>query len=226
VKYLLTMMTDGRRDCLLQAIDAFERMVTPKASAAYIHIDGMHMPPPMLYDELQWQVTTDPEPVGFCHSQANVWRAAASSKFDWVFHLEDDFVIQRPVDLTQFAAVLDAEPQCAQMILYRNAVVHEIPHGGYLNQFRDSYTPRATWIDHGDGVSRLYPWFETQRNWATNPALFRSQFCRDHRWPTDPNCEGLLSFQVRETHPETTFGIWGNGEVWAEHIGKRQGFGY
>lgn len=218
MEYILTVLTNGRQECLARTLEAFERFITPRPTQIFIHIDGNHPPPRLLYDEMPWQVSVARDPVGFTFGTDDCYATAAQSGLDWTFHLEDDFVILEPIDLRDIAAVLDAEPHLAQMAQIRTPWGHEIPHGGYIPQNQDSYERKSTRVKIGKRQVE-HRWIETSRNWATNPALMKTQFFRDNPWPLVPLSEGVYGFQIRERNPAARFGLWGWGGPKCAHIG-------
>lgn len=233
MKYRLVITTDGRPDVLDRTLESFFAKVRPGPDEILIIDDSAdsdyHRYLDALCDDLSGAVDAGvgllrhQDRLGFCQTVADAWEYAADGTatrpdVDWIYWLEDDFVHVRAVDLHDLAFVLDREPQVAQMALYRNPVnPDELAAGGYMNLFPECYARRGA----GSAI-----WWETTRNWTTNPSLFRSSFARGYPWPTEPLCEGLFGFALRDARPETTFGIWGDGSPWVEHIGVRAGKGY
>jgi hypothetical protein len=154
---------------------------------------------------------------GFCAATRAAWEHARWPGVEWVFWLEHDFLFKQYVDLRELAAVMEAREHLKQMALMREPVGAEIEHGGFVPMHPGAYVGRA------EGDAR---WLETQRNWTTNPSLFPRSFAVENDWPTEAQCEGHFGFQVREREPDATFGLWGEGEPWVEHIGVRTGHGY
>jgi hypothetical protein len=149
---------------------------------------------------------------------------AAQSDLDWFFHLEDDFVILRPVNLNWLREVLEIEEHLKQMALVRTPWGAEVEYGGYIARDPGWYERRATEVRIMAGTSpggeaRDVKWIATQRNFATNPALARTNFPREHPYPSVALSEGVYGFEIREREPEALFGLWGWGEPWCAHIG-------
>jgi hypothetical protein len=222
VKYLLTVLTNGRSEYLERTLAAFEQFVTPKPAEIFVHVDGRHAAPRLLYDEMPWEVNHAPDPVGFTMATKDCMDRAAQSELDWFFHLEDDFVILRPVNLDHLAEVLDREPLVKQMALVRTPVGAEIEYGGYIAKDPGWYSRRGTLVEMDDGhdvCHLMAKWIATQRNFATNPALAPTSFPREHPYPSVALSEGVYGFEIREREPEALFGLWGWGEPWCAHIG-------
>lgn len=243
MEYLLTILTNGRRECFERAVHAFAQHASPAPSAIMVMDDGgqtgaafvvetlaaaFRSPPPYAYED-------SPAPIGMCKAHAHCWHAAATSDLPWVFHLEDDFVLLRPLQLDHLRETLEAEPTLTQLALVRTPWLREIPFGGYIPQFPGLYERRETIIpgvvmaDHViSGAARAH-WIATTRNYATNPALCRTDLCRRYPWPLEGGCETLIGPAILEDRPDAVFGLWGWGEPWAAHIGvERQpgAYGY
>lgn len=226
MRYLLTVLTNGRSEYLERALAAFEEHVTPRPAAAFVHIDGPHPLPRPLYDgALQWDVGYAGRPVGFTMGTKDCMDFAAGSELEWFFHLEDDFVLLRPLDLNWLREVLEAEQHVKQMALVRTPWGAEIEHGGYIAKEPGWYTRRETVARFDDRQPVRARWIETTRNFATNPALAATAFPREHPYPSVALSEGVYGFEIRDREPEATFGLWGWGEPWCAHIGveRQQG---
>lgn len=229
--YLLTMTTSGRRDCFESTVESFVNRVRPLPLEVFIYDDGLRTGAADLIHtgEVDFgmrarEVTLEPArrrigQAGFCKATARCWQAAAESSLGWHFHLEDDFLFTRSVDLRDLAHVLELEPHVAQMAMMRDAVNDaERDAGGIYQHRRGDYTLRGA----GSGST----WLEHHAYFTTNPALQRTSLARAFPWPTDDQCEGMYGIRMRQAVPATTFGAWGNGDPWVRHIGEREGFGY
>lgn len=150
--------------------------------------------------------------VGFCRSCQHCWAKAAAGDHEFVFWLEHDFRFVKPVDLDQMAAILDANPQLAQMALMRQPVNEaERSAGGVVLSRPGQFQARGGWM-------------EQQAYFTTNPSLFRRDFAERHPWPQEEQCEGR--FGIHLLGLGYTFGMMGAGEPWTDHVGIRSGFGY
>lgn len=72
---------------------------------------------------------------------------------DFVFHMEEDFVLTAPVDIDAMCDVLDAEPRLAHLVLKRQPWnSDEIAAGGIIEQWPHDVTDRTTlghrWVEH------------------------------------------------------------------------------
>lgn len=247
MRYLLTILTNGRQTCLERALHAFAQHVDPLPAEVFVMDDGGQTGGAFIQATLAATLPGVPYawedsfvPLGMCRAHAHCWHAAKATELPWVFHLEDDLVVLRPLDLEAIAATLDAQPHLAQMALVRAPWGFEIEHGGYIPQTPGHYERRgmnfgrcedsAPAEEFAGGSRPEAEWIETTRNYATNPALFRSDLAREFPWPLDGGCETLIGPAIIEGRgPDTRFGLWGWGEPWAAHVGVERhpgSFGY
>lgn len=208
------ILTNGRRDCIARTIPSLRESVTPLGPLLVADDSGDP-------DYVRWLDRFGPDrmlvPLPSAGYAVAMWRAlgwVAASEFDWVFVVEDDFVFHRPVDLEAMAAVMDADPRIAQMVLLRQPwYPSEKRSGGVLERF----DPAA--LTRHDG------WTEHRLFWSMNPHLVRRSFLAEHRWPLGDRSERRFG-QAVFRDPETVVGMWGT-EPWVEHIGtERVGTGY
>lgn len=234
---VLLVMTHGRDTYLERTLASFDEMVSGgPVTRRVMHDDSAD---PAHTRRLQatypeFHVITPPAArrrrrAGFGGSMVNAWQHVAQlDDVEWVFHLEDDFVFNRPVDLDDLIALSRAQPHLAQVALRRQPWGAEIPHGGFEYQQPDWYEERA------DGQ---HTWLETTRNFTTNPSLYRRRLC-DHGWPTGQHSEGVIGFELRDRGLPwevpgdlVRFGFaggWDDGRRCVDHIGddRAGGTGY
>lgn len=232
----LLVMTDGRKDCIARTIpSAFEHLDGP-ITELIVHDDSGD---PEYRQWLrgwleQWggdvelQIKTTTGRRGFGAAVRSAWAyTAARSSARYVFHLEDDFTFNRPVDLRAMMDVLDRNPYIAQLALRRQAWnPAEVEAGGVVEQHPDAYD------DVCDDRGRC--WLEHRLFFSTNPSLFRRSMLSCD-WPAGEHSEGkfthwLLSDGTPEVAgPAVRFAYWGkrSDDPWVEHIGhERAGTGY
>ena len=220
MRYLLTVLTHGPDFSYLErTLEAFAEHVTPPPTDAVLVVDGPYSPPVEALPGAR-RLVLGPEQVGFCVATRACWTEGAASDADYVFHLEHDFLITRPVDLHDLAVVLDANPTLAQMALIRDAVNEAEKAAGGLFESR----PGQWELRETGGVE----WLEEREFFTTNPSLMRRDFMAQNPWPDggEPYCEGRFGVGLRERG--YSFGFLGRGEVWVNHVGTRSrtGHGY
>jgi hypothetical protein len=215
-------MTDGRRDCLEQTIDAFGDLVTGPISERWIHDDSGDPAYRAWLDFAfpGFRIVSTPGRSGFDGAIRSAWEMLRiASECPFVFHLEDDFVFRRPVDLSRVAACLNRHPHLVQLAFRRQPWNdHERAAGGIVEQHPTAYTDRS------DGLEE---WLEHRLFFTTNPSLYRRSLL-DRRWPTGAHSEGRFSHELLGD-ADLRFAFYGSrysGE-WVEHIGhERKGTGY
>lgn len=193
----LLIITDGRSDYLWRMRESLQRVTGWQGE--------------LTIDDSSHQL-------GFAGAIQRAWDLLLSvSQADYVFHVEDDFVFRRDVDLLEMVDVMERHPHIAQMALMRQPWSPEEKRaGGFVALDPDAY------IEVSDGE---HAWLEHRKFWTTNPAIYRRSLCK-RGWPDAPRSEAkfgdhlFLDSQVR-------CAFWGAGEVWVEHIGtERAGTGY
>ncbi len=244
MNYRLVVLTHGDGPTLEDTLDSFGDHVQGRPPTDVVIVrdgPGYTYVPSWQRHVPTWRVLqVAPGPVGFCKATAYAWACGAAPGPEFVFYLEHDFRITRPVYLVAMAAVLDANPQLVQMALMRDAVNDaEKAAGGLFESRPGQYERRSTHIPleaspfrgSGAGGRVIDPgvvtadWLEHRAYATTNPSLMRRQFMADHPWPDyDAECEGRFGIDL--VLSGYSFGVWGTGEPWVEHIGARTGFGY
>lgn len=82
---------------------------------------------------------------------------------DFVWHMEEDFVLTEPVDLNAMMRVLDGEEDLAHLVLLRQPWSQpEVDAGGIIQLYADHMIDRAT---------AGYPWVQHDRFFSLNPCL-------------------------------------------------------
>jgi hypothetical protein len=215
----LLVMTDGRQH-IADTIRSAEVNVLGPVTAAVIHDDsGDSAHRAELAERYPDFDVIGGERVGFGGAISRAWKHLRTIPVEFVFHIEDDFTFNRPVDLAALAAVMRANPHLAQMALRRQPWnPGERAAGGIVEQHPADYT------DCTDGQNY---WLEHRRFFTTNPSLYRTGLC-ERGWPSGPHSEGRFSLDLFED-PQMRCAFWGardSGE-WVHHIGEhRNGTGY
>lgn len=219
MNYRLAVLTHGRMSTLDETIDSFRANVTPAPAGTFIYADG-------IWTSLQREWTlrrqdgylfrSGPVARGFCHATRALWDWVSEPGADYVFWLEHDFLFLRPVDLAPIARILDANlNDLAQVALCRGpANEAETAAGGLVASRPGEFEPT------GDG------WLRHRSYFTTTPSLMRRAFmaANPFLYDGDPSCEGRYGAGLVERG--YSFGLWGDGEEWVQHVGIRAGFGY
>lgn len=218
----LLVMTDGRADCLRRTMAAARDALTGPVTHLVIHDDSGD--PEYGTWLADWQpsatILSGESRRGFGGAIAAAWAYLERTDVAFVFHLEDDFVINRPVRLEDMAAVLSAERHLVQLALRRQPWNDaERAAGGIVEQRPEAYVERTR-----DG----HAWLEHELFFTTNPSLYRRSLTT-RGWPDGEHSEGRFGIELRDRHPDARFAFWGSRDSgeWCQHIGhERVGTGY
>lgn len=218
----LAVFTDGRVDCIRRTLASFDELVTGNITRRVIYDDSGDR---TYYQWLRetwptYDVVHRPTRLGFCGTIADAWDDLALGPEKFVYHLEDDFLHRRPVDLDRMAFLLEQRPDLVQIALLRQPVNEtEIAAGGVIPSHRARGVPFTE--------ARLLgmEWVEHRAFFTTNPSLYPSALCAQG-WLRESECEGKFGIRVL-ADPDARFAFWGRGDEWVEHIGDtRVGTGY
>lgn len=146
---------------------------------------------------------------GYTETLATVWEEIAEGfGSPYIFHLEEDFEMDRPVRLADLATVLEAEPMLAQIVLLRQACYpREYAAGGIIQEHPESYRQRKA-----AGV----PYLEHERFFSANPCLYRRELT-EIGWPRAKHSEAVIGPMLVKLGYR--FAYLGRGEPWITHIG-------
>jgi hypothetical protein len=218
---ILLVMTDGRLDCIEQTIESAREHLCGEVTHKVIHDDTgdeAHR------DRLRamfadFEVIGQPTRQGFGGAIRSAWAHVKARAERIVFHLEDDFTFNEPIDLPAMQHVLDRNPGLVQLALRRQPWNDaERAAGGIVEQHPTDY------IDCSDGIS---DWLEHRRFFTTNPSMYRRALT-EKEWPEGEHSEGRFGLALCE-NPTTRFGYWGRRDdpPKVHHIGDhRAGTGY
>jgi hypothetical protein len=229
VTVALLVLADGREEYLAATIASARANLTGPITERWLYAEGGDDAYRARLAELYPEFTRigDGPRRGFAGAIQDAWRILTErSACEWVFHLEQDFTFNRPVDLASLIEVMDPRPHLVQMALRRqpwNAA--ERAAGGVVEEHPDWYTDCRA-----DGRA----WLEQRMFFTTNPSLYRRSLCGTGFHPP-PRSEGMFTHRLlHDGSPEVPgdrvrFGYWGSRHQvpWVEHIGyERAGHGY
>jgi len=218
----LLVFTDGRPH-IWKTLPVFENRITGPIQHRFIINDeqdpaydsklhGVFGNGPYKYKVITW-----PQRMGFCGSIGRAWKILPEDT-DYVMHFEDDFYINRNIDLRDFIEVLQAHPKLAQMAMLRQPWNEEEKAcGGVIQKHPDWYIDHE-YAGHKFCVGRVC--------FTTNPCLYPFWVTKRGYLPP-PECEGHFGLALVRDGYE--FGYWGlkSDPPLVEHIGYgRRGTGY
>jgi len=217
------IITDGRVNVLKQTVRSFHDNVGP-VDEIFMYDDSAQVGTRKLLRERYPEFThigdINGERQGFGGAIRTVWRYLREcTDADYIFHLEDDFTFNQPVDLTDLVAILEARPSLAQVAYVRQAWnPQEKAAGGLIEANPEAFDHRT---------DEVRDWLEHGMFFTTNPSLYRRSLIERYDWPDGDLSEGMFSAALRDDG--FRFGYWGkHGDApTVHHIGEhRQGIGY
>lgn len=217
----LLVITDGRRDCIERTIPSADQNLQGDITTRLIYDDSGDP------ENAQWLSDRFPHFVvrqhpegrqGFGGAIRAAWSMLAETTEPFVFHLEDDFTFNRPVDLEAVARLLRSDISLAQVALRRQPWnAEERAAGGIVESHPD---------DFDEHTSHCGQYLTHRRFFTTNPCLYRRSIMFEG-WPEGANSEGHFTHQLLASGYR--FAYWGSrdsGEA-VTHIGdERAGTGY
>lgn len=218
---VIVVFTDGRDDTLAATM-ASARENLPDMPIV-IHDDtGLEDHFTMLRDTYPGVSLIGGHRSGFDGAIARAWQtipALSDTIPSYLFHLEDDFTFNEPVDIDGMRWILDTHLHVAQVALLRQGWSQpEIDNGGVIGLAPELYTDH-----HVDGLT----WCEHRIFFTTNPSLYR--WSLTHRgWPQQAQSEAEFARRLFE-NPSTTCAYYGSKTDGprVHHIGEqRVGWGY
>lgn len=220
--YVLAVITDGRKSLIAQTIPSFLGVASYPPEQSYIFDDsGDPVYQRWLKKTFNFEVISRDHRVGFAGAMGAAWEFLSQLPRgpEFVFHLEDDFLFNRQVDIQAMIDVLQERPYLQQMALRRQPWnAREKAAGGVVETRRRAFTETTngtdTWLEH-----RLF--------WTCNPSLYRRSLTFQG-WPQVKRSERVLTGRLLGKRVNR-FAYWGgldSGEA-VFHIGvKRNGNGY
>lgn len=173
----LVALTTGERDTLAPAITSAEENLQGPIGRRLLCVDALaHRVAALAKLYPGWDVV-QANGGSYSKTMGLATSYAIGSGQPWIFWLEDDFTFNQPVGLTEMQALMDREPQLAQLALLRQAwFPHEIDAGGVFAAKPDAYTQREGFVEHQD-------------HWTQNPMLMRRSVLASATWPRGASSE-------------------------------------
>lgn len=219
----LMIFTHGRDRLLQKTIDSFNRNVTGPITRVIVNDDSI-----VRHNHLCDIVHIRNKNVascsflksggiGFAGAIANAWEYFyLYPETPYIFHLEDDFIFNREIDLWQMMGIMDSQPQLAQLALMRQPWNEQEKEAGSLYRLNfESFHNKRNYIH--DAMDR---WVEHDLWFTTNPCLYPRQLVKEFDWPQCDHSEGIFTHTLLERGFK--FGYVGTkeDEPWVTHIGN------
>lgn len=214
-KVSLVVITDGRQACIEKTIDRFNEIIkfdffekliiNDSADKRYHNFLVNRFP--------EFTVISHETRRGLAGAVQSAW-SSVSRESDYIFHLEDDFIFEKPVDISHMIFLLRKNPHLVQMALVRAPVnPPEREVGGFVFQHLADYYQKDDFFEHG----RLF---------TLNPCVYPMSTV-DMGWP-DHGGESEFTSKVHSINNDYKFGFYGNiyDEPLVTHIGGRRTEGW
>lgn len=217
MKIALIVFTDGRRQYIHDTIVSAEQLLKGPIGPKIIFDDsGSEENHQWLKDNFpEFDVSYKKTRQGFGGAINSAWDHSKKYEFDYLFHLEDDYLFNREIPLESMVEVLRYNPNVYQMALRRQAWnTEEINAGGVIERWPEEFHQQDGWISH--------------RRWFTsNPSLYRRSLIEEREYPTAKDAEGWFSISLINSSPEVQFGYWGQktDPPWVTHTGIQRSVG-
>jgi hypothetical protein len=211
VSVALVVITDGRWRYLERALLAASHFIRyPFTHLRLVDDSGSRTGCP---SPKGFEIFRHAERRGFAAAVQTAWRALPP-EIEYVFHLEEDFVLTESLNVDAMAGVLGMNPRLAQLVLKRQPSIAspaELAAGGILEMDPDLYTDRDGWVEH-------------RRLFSLNPCLV-PRHITDRGWPSHA---GEAQFTQTLLADGYYFGFWGKREDSPRcmHIGDQRSVGW
>lgn len=214
-KVSLVVITDGRQACIEKTINRFNHIIDFDFFEKLIINDSAD---PRYHEFLvkrfpEFEVISHETRRGLAGAVQSAW-ASVSRECDYVFHLEDDFIFEKSIDINHMAFLLRRNPHLVQMALVRAPVnPPEEEVGGFVFQHLSDYAQKDEFFEHG----RLF---------TLNPCVYPMTTVA-MGWP-DHGGESEFTSKVHSINKDYRFGFYGNiyDAPLVTHIGGRRTEGW
>ncbi len=214
-KVSLVVITDGRQSCIEQTINRFNQtieypffekiIVDDSADLRYHTFLSNRFP--------EFTIISHETRRGLAGAVISAW-ASISKDSDYIFHLEDDFLIDRPLDINYMATILIQNPHLAQIALVRAPVnPPEEEVGGFVFQHLEDYSQKENFFEH----DRLF---------TLNPSLYPMSTVAVG-WPVGGG-ESEFTSKIHSFNKEYKFAFLGEiySSPYVTHIGGQRSEGW
>lgn len=184
----LVVVTDGRWQYLQNTLDAARRNL--RYPFAHLRlVDDSGSDDVLIADG--FEIVRHPTRRGLAAAVQSAW-AGLPDDIDFVFHLEDDFLLVDPVDIDGMAITLKEHPHLAQLVLKRQPwSPAEQAAGGIIEMHPAEYFDRHGFVEH-------------RRIFSLNPCLIPKSVI-DRGWPAGNEAE----FTAGLVAAGYSFAFWG-----------------
>lgn len=214
----LLVITNGRRQYLEQTLSTISKL-HGNFTRTLIHDDSGDTDFQTWLMELNYEIATTKH-VGFTEAMISAWEKLKEDSNEWVFHLEEDFLIKEDINVDDMISVLKNHDHIKQMVLQRQPLGgRELQRGGIIASHPERYD------DKTDGHNY---WVEHRVGFSCNPCVYRKSLINEYPWPHVPHSEREYGQSIFQD-PDARCAYWGKSSDSPRviHIGEnRTGFNY
>jgi len=211
----LVVITDGRQSCIEQTINRLNQIIKYSFFEKIIINDsgdiGYHN---FLINRFpEFRVVSHEARRGLAGAVVSAWDSV-SKEADYIFHLEDDFIFEKFIDIDYMAFLLKSNPHLVQMALVRASVNPlEEQVGGFVFQHLSDYQQKDSYFEH-------------RRLFTLNTCLYPISTVQTG-WP-EHGGESEFTSKVHSINKDYRFGFFGNiyDPPSVTHIGKQRSAGW
>jgi hypothetical protein len=214
----LLIMTNGRREYLKRTLSTLGKL-HGNFSRILIHDDSGDDNYHSWLKQFNYELATTNR-VGFAGAMISAWQKLKEDSNEWIFHLEEDFLIMDDVYVGDMINVIKHNNHIKEIVLLRQPIGgRERRKGGIIASHPEQYE------DKTDGTNY---WLEHRVNFSCNPCVYKKSLIYEYSWPNMPYSERKYGRMLFED-PNAKCAYWGKRtdppKVW--HIGDvRTGTGY
>lgn len=214
----LLIMTNGRKKYLEQTLSTLGKL-HGNFTRILIHDDSGDPDYQTWLKGLGYEIVTTNK-IGFTGAMISAWDKLKEDSNDWVFHLEEDFLITEDIYLDNMMNVMNHNNHIKQIVLSRQLIAdRKIKKRGIIILAKERF------VDKTDGTNY---WVEHRVNFSCNPCLYRKSLIYEYPWLNVSRSEhqyGHILF--KDLNAKCAY--WGKSTDNPKviHIGeKRTGFNY
>lgn len=225
----LIVLTNGR-SCIHDTVAAARKHLTGWDRLVIVDDSGDEAHRRHLFNTLEPQTLQPvaPAAAGYNAAMKEVWRIGRNFP-DGIFLLEDDFILETDVNVTQLKALVDYHTFLIQVALLRQAWwQNEVDAGGLIPALEKEGHVFKDWC-----MSLLVDppiprkWTEHRAFFTTNPTYIPARTL-GYEWPDGDYSEGMFGKHLFDSDPDARSAFLGSrtdGPL-VRHVGVRSGFGY
>jgi len=214
----LLIMTNGRREYLERTLSTLGKL-HGNFSRILIHDDSGNEDYHNWLKQFNYELASTKR-VGFTKAMISAWDKLKEDSSEWVFHLEEDFLILEDINVDDMIDVLKSHDYIKQMVLLRQPIAgRELQKGGIIASHPERYENKTNGVNY---------WVEHRVGFSGNPCVYRKSLIYEHPWPNMPHSEREYGQSLLKD-PGAKFAYWGKStdNPRVTHIGEnRTGFNY